>query len=86
MEFIDRSRNCKVSRWHMEAKMAEKDISNPCKVRFVTTKEEPWPDGEQVTPLQSHGFEVAFHLMFLLRKLFQLLLLTTLEIFIMMAS
>lgn len=74
-EFLERSRDSKVSRRHKEAKMEVSDMPKLDKVMWVTTMEEPDLDREHATPAQSH-----------ISVLEPQLSPTKLEIFIMMAS
>nr|CAB3502568.1 unnamed protein product [Digitaria exilis] len=73
-EFLERSRDCKVSILHMEAKMDLLDMPQLDNLMLVTTKEEPDPEREQVTPGQLHTGMVEF----------QVLVPTMLERFVMM--
>lgn len=64
--FLERSRYCKVSSEHMEARrIVELERPNPDRESWVTAADEPeWLDTEQVTPLHKHGLElVVFHLL-----------------------
>jgi hypothetical protein len=61
-EFLERSRESRVSRAHTEAKTEELEMPWPGKETPVTTEKELEPEGEQAIPVHRHGFvAVVFH-------------------------